>query len=209
MSILEKTASRIFHEVLRVMIQFSIYLIKPKDQTFATTPAEILNDERYMPYFKDCIGAIDGTHVLACVNEKEIVRFIGRKGMATQNIMAACSFDMLFTFVLAGWEGTAHDSRLFQYAINKKEINFPKPPPGKYYLRDIVVASMALHNYIRKNTLGDPGFDRLDVYPDFVPFDSLSSSDDVDTNENREESGSTQMNVLRDQIAFTLFRDKK
>ena len=44
--------------------------------------------------------------------------------------MAACSFDMQFIFVMAGWEGTAHDGRLFQHAIHKKELNFPKPPPG-------------------------------------------------------------------------------
>ena len=62
--------------------------------------------------------------------EKDLVRFIGRKGVPTQNIMAACSFDMQFIFVMAGWEGTAHDGRLFQHAIYKKELNFPKPPPG-------------------------------------------------------------------------------
>ena len=50
--------------------------------------------------------------------------------MPTQNIMAACSFDMQFIFVMAGWEGTAHDRRLFQYAIQRKKLNFPKPPPG-------------------------------------------------------------------------------
>ncbi|KAF2294360.1 hypothetical protein GH714_009646 [Hevea brasiliensis] len=51
------------------------------------------------------IGAIDGTHVSACVQEENLIRFIGRKGVPTQNIMAACSFDMQFTFVMAGWEG--------------------------------------------------------------------------------------------------------
>ena len=45
----------------------------------------------------------------ACVEEENIVRFIGRKGVHTQNIMAACSFDMQFIFVMAGWEGTTHD----------------------------------------------------------------------------------------------------
>ena len=66
----------------------------------------------------------------AYVEEENIVRFIGRKGVSTQNIMAAYSFDMQFIFVMAGWKGTTHDGRLFQYAIQKKELNFPKPPPG-------------------------------------------------------------------------------
>ncbi|KIJ11764.1 hypothetical protein PAXINDRAFT_36559, partial [Paxillus involutus ATCC 200175] len=29
------------------------------------TPAKISNDPKYMPFFKDAIGAIDGTHI-AC-----------------------------------------------------------------------------------------------------------------------------------------------
>ena len=64
------------------------------------------------------------------MHEKDLVRFIRRKGVPTQNIMAACSFDMQFIFVMAGWEGATHDGRLFQYAIQRKELNFPKPLPG-------------------------------------------------------------------------------
>jgi hypothetical protein len=29
-----------------------------------------------------------------------------KKGILTQNIMAACNFDMQFIFVWAGWEGS-------------------------------------------------------------------------------------------------------
>jgi hypothetical protein len=34
--------------------------------------------------------------------------FRGRKSYATQNVMAAVDFDLRFTYVLAGWEGTAN-----------------------------------------------------------------------------------------------------
>ena len=44
--------------------------------------------------------------------------------------MAACSFDMRFVFVMPGWEGSAHDSRVFMDAITKDEVNFPMPPEG-------------------------------------------------------------------------------
>jgi hypothetical protein len=44
--------------------------------------------------------------------------------------MAACSFDMQFTFVWAGWEGSAHDTRIFLEAIDNPRIKFPKPPEG-------------------------------------------------------------------------------
>jgi len=47
-----------------------------------------------------------------------------------QNIMAACSFDMQFTFVWAGWEGSAHDTRIFHEAIGNTNIQFPRPQEG-------------------------------------------------------------------------------
>ena len=39
-------------------------------------------------------------------------RFCGRKDGTTQNVLAAIIFDLKFTYVLAGWEGSAHDSRV-------------------------------------------------------------------------------------------------
>ncbi|XP_048500931.1 protein ALP1-like [Beta vulgaris subsp. vulgaris] len=50
--------------------------------------------------------------------------------------MATCDFDMCFTFISLGWEGSAHDTRVFLHALNTQELNFPKPPEGKYYLVD-------------------------------------------------------------------------
>jgi hypothetical protein len=44
--------------------------------------------------------------------------------------MTACDFDLLFTFIMAGWEGAAHDTRIFLDAIRRPLANFPKPPPG-------------------------------------------------------------------------------
>jgi hypothetical protein len=40
--------------------------------------------------------------------------FRGRKSYTTQNVMAAVDFDLRFTFVIAGWEGTAHDASIFE-----------------------------------------------------------------------------------------------
>ncbi|XP_024456314.1 uncharacterized protein LOC18099588 [Populus trichocarpa] len=91
---------------------------------------------RFMPHFKNCVGAIDGTHVRACIPSAYQIPLIGRKGVPTQNVMAACSFDMQFMFVWAGWEGSAHDTRIFLEAIDNSNIKFPKPPEGKYYLVD-------------------------------------------------------------------------
>ncbi|KAL4587334.1 hypothetical protein LXL04_000203 [Taraxacum kok-saghyz] len=84
----------------------------------------------------DCIGAIDGTHVKASVAQHEQAKYIGRKGYATQNIMAVCDFNMCFTFVWAGWEGTAHDTRIFNEALERSELHFPRPMGEKYFVVD-------------------------------------------------------------------------
>ena len=51
---------------------------------------------------QDCVGAIDGTHVRAFVSPKIQGRFHGRKDGTMQNVVAAISFDLKFTYVLAG-----------------------------------------------------------------------------------------------------------
>ena len=79
---------------------------------------------------QNCIGAIDGTHVYACVSQENQILFIGKKGIPTQNIMAACSFNMQFTFVWAEWEGSAYDTRIFYEVIENTNIQFPRPPEG-------------------------------------------------------------------------------
>ena len=59
---------------------------------------------------QDCVGVIDGTHVRASVPPEIQGRFCGRKDGTTQDVLAAISFDLKFTYVLAGWKCSAHDS---------------------------------------------------------------------------------------------------
>ena len=77
-----------------------------------------------------CIGAIDGTHVPCVPLRDNADAWINRKGQQTQNVLAACSFDMRFTFMLAGYEGSCHDSRMLDEAIAL--YGFPIPPQGKH-----------------------------------------------------------------------------
>ena len=44
-------------------------------------------------------------------------RFCGRKDGTMQNVLAAISFDLKFPYVLAEWEGSAHDSRVLNDAF--------------------------------------------------------------------------------------------
>lgn len=56
--------------------------------------------------------------------------FRNRKGNLSQNVLAICDFDMLFTYVCPGWEGSAHDNRVLTDALTRPELGFPVPPPG-------------------------------------------------------------------------------
>jgi len=56
-----------------------------------------------------------------------------RKGGVSQNVLAVCSFGLQFTYVLPGWEGSAHDARVLNDAIQAKGFTIPQ---GKYYLAD-------------------------------------------------------------------------
>ena len=68
---------------------------------------------------KDCLGAIDDTHVSVIVGANEQALFRDRKGNISQNVMAACFFDLRFTHVLAGWEGSVADGRVLLAAREK------------------------------------------------------------------------------------------
>ncbi|CAN1142645.1 Protein ALP1-like [Linum perenne] len=99
-------------------------------------PPQILRDPKYYPYFKDCVGAIDGVHVDAILPISQQIPFRGRKGNTTQNVLCVCSFDMRFTYVVAGWEGSAHDARILTSTATDSNSQFPMPPLGKYYVVD-------------------------------------------------------------------------
>ncbi|XP_021974531.1 uncharacterized protein LOC110869598 [Helianthus annuus] len=83
---------------------------------------------------RDCIGPIDGTHVRVKVPNKDAARYCGRKGYPTINVLAACTFDLKFTYVLTGWEGTVSDSRIIKNAFSRSDKLVI--PTGRFCLQD-------------------------------------------------------------------------
>ena len=64
------------------------------------------------------------------VSFKESPKYRSRKDYPTQNVLAACSFDLKFTYVLPGWEGTTSDSRILKNILSRA---YPlKIPEGIY-----------------------------------------------------------------------------
>lgn len=130
-----ETIHRKFKEVLNCLCKLACHNITPRDPSFNTVHARI-KEEPFWPHFKDAIGAIDGCHVPVEVPADEVVNHTGRHGFPSQNVMAVCDFDMRFTFAVAGWPGSAHDTRILNDTLAKYAHRFPKPPAGKYYLVD-------------------------------------------------------------------------
>jgi hypothetical protein len=87
-----------------------------------------------MKHFQSCIGAVDGTHIPIFISGGESQKpWFNRKGWMSQNVMATCDFDLKFTFIHAGWQGSAHDAMVLRDAIMKKRFIIPQ---GRYYLAD-------------------------------------------------------------------------
>jgi hypothetical protein len=128
------TIHRKFHEVLHCVVLMSAHYIKPKDPNFRTIHDRIKNDRRAYPHLKDCIGAIDGTHIRAVIPVDKQVRYIGRTGAVTQNVMAICDFDMHFMYASIGQPGSMHDTSVLYHAIDKDRATFPHPPKGEHFI---------------------------------------------------------------------------
>jgi hypothetical protein len=131
------TISRIFEEVLLAMT----YLHKE----FVTLPSAhsvpygIMGKPKLAPYFSDCYGAVDGSLIPAWIKGQDQSPWRCRKNFLAQNVMAAMNFEEYFVFVLPGWEGSAHDSRVISDAIAKGFRAESSTLPGReqrYYLAD-------------------------------------------------------------------------
>jgi hypothetical protein len=104
------TISESFHRVLHALTKlYQKYVCLPPNET----PDFIKSDNRFFPYFMDCLGAIDGSHIPIAIKNllsaDQRVPWRCRKGFLSQNVMAAVDFDMNFLYILPGWEGSAHD----------------------------------------------------------------------------------------------------
>lgn len=124
-------AHRCFHRILNMLVKPSFYAsyVKLPPQEI---PPEIRNNPHYYPFFEGCRGAVDGSLLDGFVALADMSRYRSRKGRIAQNIFAACRFNLMFCYLLTGWEGSAADGRVFQDARRKGFAIVP----GTYYLGD-------------------------------------------------------------------------
>ncbi|KAL4023499.1 hypothetical protein IC575_017257 [Cucumis melo] len=82
----------------------------------------------------NCLGALDGTYIKVNVPAGDRPTFRTRKGEIATNVLGVCDTKGDFVYVLAGWEGSAADSRILRDAISRE--NGLQVPKGYYYLCD-------------------------------------------------------------------------
>jgi len=60
------------------------------------------------------------------------------------NVLGACTPNMEFTYVLPGWEGSAHDGRVLRDAISRP--NGLKVPQGNNWAYDNLITIFSLNS---------------------------------------------------------------
>jgi len=93
-------------------------------------PPKIRRNPRFFPYFRDALGALDGSHIHSAPPASERASCRNRKGFVSQNCLFGSDFDLRFIYALTGWEGSVSDARMYE---NADDLHIPA---GKYYLAD-------------------------------------------------------------------------
>nr|XP_043623696.1 protein ALP1-like [Erigeron canadensis] len=123
-----ETISRTFSRVCNAVIRLHSRLLKKPEPVLENS-----TDHRWK-WFKNCLGALDGTYIQCLVPLGERPRYRTRKGDIATNVLGVCSQDMQFIFVLLGWEGSAADGRVLRDALDRPN-GLKVARPG-YYLVD-------------------------------------------------------------------------
>jgi hypothetical protein len=100
------------------------------------------------------VGAIDGTHVLARVPRSMQQPFRDRHKHPTQNVMAAVNFNLKFTYVLVGWEGSAHDAHVLDDAIERDDGFIV--PKGITCCTSLYIVVHSIETYLHYRLCFDP-----------------------------------------------------
>ncbi|MFQ6661462.1 hypothetical protein Gotur_029616 [Gossypium turneri] len=109
-----ETISRSFHKVLNVVIRLQHLLFKKAELITANS-----TDPR-CKWFKNCLDALDGTHMKIKVPTIDKPRYRTRKGDITTNMLSVCTLDMHFVYVLPSWEGSVANGQVLRDAISRR-----------------------------------------------------------------------------------------
>ncbi|KEY72644.1 hypothetical protein S7711_11543 [Stachybotrys chartarum IBT 7711] len=121
--------SAVFHQLISPMRRLHTKFVHLPKPGHLSPRVEL---DRKMQQFNGTLGAVDGTHIPAFIAEGKQTRFRSYKNNISQNVFAVVSFEGLFLYILAGAEGSLHDSSLFREAMTRSF----RIPHGRLYLAD-------------------------------------------------------------------------
>ncbi|OCB88108.1 rcc1/blip-II [Sanghuangporus baumii] len=84
------TISKTVHKIIDILVSpviYNAYVKLPRD--YDDTPPEIKDNKKLYPYLRDCLGALDCTHIHAHVLAEDRPRYRNRKGFISQNRCSA------------------------------------------------------------------------------------------------------------------------
>lgn len=87
----------------------------------------------YQP-FPGCFGALDGTHISIRAPAAMSAAYRNRKGAISVNALVVCDFSMNFLYCYTGFEGSAHDARVFRASAMPRHL--ASLPRGLYLMAD-------------------------------------------------------------------------
>ena len=129
------TVTTKFNDVINALCCLHSDIVSWKREELDDTPPRIMHDRRYFPYFQDCMGAIDGTHVRVRVGGNKKITYWNHHNYTSMNILAVCDFKMRFIYTRIGVPGRAHDSKILTHCA-RHDNYFPFPSSEKYFLVD-------------------------------------------------------------------------
>ena len=116
-------------DIFSSLLFYTTYIQFPSGNNI---PAKIQWNPKFFPYFRDAIGAIDGSHIPITPPALFRPLYCNCKGCLSQNVLFTCDFNLNFTYMLTGWEGSASDTCVYGDAIGTDLLI----PAGKYLLTD-------------------------------------------------------------------------
>ncbi|KAG8503095.1 hypothetical protein CXB51_000897 [Gossypium anomalum] len=112
-----ETVSRSFHNVLNVVIRLQDVLFKKAE------PITANSTDPMWKWFKNCLGALDGTHIKIRVPTVDKPRYRTRKVDIATNMLGVCTPDIHFVYVLPGWEGFVANGLNYQPSTSEEFFN--------------------------------------------------------------------------------------
>ena len=119
----------VFHKILATLFKLhTIFVLSFTNDTFHSD--QWRSNKKFWFYFKNCVDALNDTHIYAHVLENQQTSYRNRKNQFFQNVLTINNFFMRFIYILTNWENLTNDALILKNVQFKNFDVFS----NKYYL---------------------------------------------------------------------------